>query len=141
MSGERVFFDTNMLVYLYSKDEPQKQKRALSALLSNECVVSGQVINEFCSVCIRKKKLTPGQLKNIVGNVRDIFELYPIEGETVVHALTVHERYKYSYYDSLIIASAIEAECDYLFTEDMRDGQMIDGVTIRNIFGREIAGG
>jgi hypothetical protein len=43
MSGERVFFDTNMLVYLYSKDEPQKQRRALSALLSNDCVVRREI--------------------------------------------------------------------------------------------------
>jgi predicted nucleic acid-binding protein len=49
-------------------------------------------------------------------------------------ALEIHERYHYSYYDSLIVAAALEAGCTRLFTEDMQDGQRIDGMTIRNPF-------
>jgi predicted nucleic acid-binding protein len=55
-----------------------------------------------------------------------------------VCALDVHERYGYAYYDSLIIASALEGNCRYLLSEDMADGQVIEGrLTIKNIFAHE----
>jgi predicted nucleic acid-binding protein len=66
--------------------------------------------------------------------VYDLFELYVLNDNTVIHALSLHERYGYSYYDSLIIAAAIEGECEYLFSEDLQDGQTIEGVTIQNIY-------
>jgi predicted nucleic acid-binding protein len=52
----------------------------------------------------------------------------------VEHALWIQDRYGFSYYDCLMVASAIESGCDYLFTEDLKDGQLIEGVTINNIF-------
>jgi predicted nucleic acid-binding protein len=53
----------------------------------------------------------------------------------VVEALTIHEKYGYSYYDSLMVASALKQECQYLFSEDMSDGQVIErSLTIKNIF-------
>jgi predicted nucleic acid-binding protein len=59
---------------------------------------------------------------------------YIYEG-TIERALNVHEKYGYSYYDSLIIASALERACQYLLSEDMSDGQVIEGkLTIKNIF-------
>jgi predicted nucleic acid-binding protein len=134
MSGEQVFFDTNALVYLYSDDEPQKQGQALMALLTHECIVSRQVVNEFCNVCIKKKKLPLERVQQIVTNIRYLYGFYEIQDETVLHALAIHDRYQFSYYDSLIVAAALESDCDYLFTEDLQDGQVIDGLTVRNIF-------
>jgi predicted nucleic acid-binding protein len=55
--------------------------------------------------------------------------------DTIEKALAIHEKYKYPYYDSLIVASALEHECQYLLSEDMADGQVIEGrLTIQNIF-------
>jgi predicted nucleic acid-binding protein len=134
MNGSRAFFDSNALVYLYSVDEPIKQSQALSALLSFECVISQQVINEFCNVNIQKKKMPLDKLKAVVENICYLFPLVSIEDRTVVYAITIHGRYGYSFYDSLIIAAAIESDSKYLFTEDLQDGQVIDGLTIANIF-------
>jgi predicted nucleic acid-binding protein len=134
MSDSRAFFDSNALVYLYSVDEPLKQRQALSALLTYDCVISRQVINEFCNVNLKKKKMLTGRLKDVIENVRYLFPLVPIDDNTVFSAITIHERYRYSYYDSLIIAAAIASGSEYLFSEDMQDGQVIDGLTIVNIF-------
>jgi predicted nucleic acid-binding protein len=138
MSGERAFFDTNALVYLYSDDEPTKQGQALLALLTYECIVSRQVMNEFCNVCIKKQKLPVERLKQVIANIRYLYGFYEIQDETVLHAIAIHERFQFSYYDSLIVASALESGCGYLFTEDLQDGQMIDGLTIRNIFAGDL---
>jgi predicted nucleic acid-binding protein len=138
MSGERAFFDTNALVYLYSGDEPQKQGRALRALLTHECIVSRQVMSEFCNVCIKKKKLPVERLKQIIINIRYLYGFYEIQDETVLHAIAIHERFGFSYYDSLIVAAALESGCKYLFTEDLQNGQIIDGLTIRNIFAEKL---
>jgi predicted nucleic acid-binding protein len=130
MNDSRAFFDTNAIVYLYSSDEPEKQKKAFLALQSYDCVISRQVINEFCNVNIKKKKLPVAQLKSVLRNIKSLFRLIPVEDETVLYAIAIHERYGYSFYDSLIIAS----NCKYLFTEDLQDGQIIDGLIIINIF-------
>jgi predicted nucleic acid-binding protein len=134
MNGSRAFFDSNALVYLYSVDEPVKQGQALSALLSFDCVISRQVIHEFCNVNIKKKKTPLDQLTALVENIRYLFPFVPIEDKTVLHAITIHGRYGYSFYDSLIVAAALESGSEYLFTEDLQDGQVIDGLTIVNIF-------
>jgi len=57
-----------------------------------------------------------------------------IDEETINKALDIHERYGYSYYDSLMVSSALQCNCDFLFSEDMRDEQQIEELTIRNIF-------
>jgi predicted nucleic acid-binding protein len=57
-----------------------------------------------------------------------------LDDETIQHALTIKERYGFSYYDCQIVAAAIECRCVYLFTEDLQDGQIIDGVAIKNYF-------
>jgi len=55
--SDKVFIDTNVFIYLYSEDEPEKQSVALDILEQAHCVTSTQVLNEFCSVCLRKLKI------------------------------------------------------------------------------------
>ena len=95
-------------------------------------------LNEFCNVCIRKLKLPVLFVKNAVEEICETCELLAVDDITIVKALDIHEKYGYAYYDSLIIASALEHDCQYLLTEDMADGQLIDGrLTIKNIFAHE----
>jgi predicted nucleic acid-binding protein len=135
MNVDRVFLDTNLFVYLYSGTEPHKCARITSAINTYYRVISTQVLNEFCNVLIRKIKLPVPFVKDAVKEICETCELWEVNDITVIKALDIHEKYGYAYYDCLIIASALEGDCQYLLSEDMSDGQVIEGrLTIKNIF-------
>jgi predicted nucleic acid-binding protein len=135
MSADRAFIDTNVFAYLYSDSEPDKQKRAEQEISGYERFISTQVLNEFCNVGIRKLKLPLPIIRESLDQICDACNVIYIDEDTVTRALDIHERYNYSYYDSLMVASALEGGCRYLFSEDMSDGQVIEGIlTVRNIF-------
>jgi predicted nucleic acid-binding protein len=134
MSGNKVFIDTNILVYAYSTSDTLKQQKARVMLLDNECTISTQVLNEFCNVCSRKLRLPVALIKRDIAEITDICDCWMVDCGTIQRALALQEQYGFSYYDCLIMASAVETGCAYLFTEDLTDGQKIDDVIIRNIF-------
>ncbi len=121
----KAFIDTNVFVYMQS--EPQKNALGLKAVKHFDCVASTQVLSEICNVFSKKFKLPTKVIKEIIGAVTASCEVALVTAETIESALMLKERYKYSYYDSLILASALENGCDYLFSEDMSDGQVIEG--------------
>jgi len=136
MSG-KTFLDTNIVVYLYSGDEPEKRAAALALIEQNNIVVSTQVLSELANTLSRKFGLSFDVVAQAVAEVRDACTVVPIMPDTITQALTLAQKHKYSYYDSLILAAALSAGCETLVTEDMQHAQIIDGVlTIRNPFGK-----
>lgn len=136
-TSARIFVDTNILIYLYSYDESYK-RGAVEGLLnfSNyHVVMSTQVINEFISV-MRKKRLTVfSTLIKTIEECYSYFNIARVRLRTIKAAVNIAEKYKYSYFDSLMIASAIEKKCTVLYSEDMHDGQVIEGrLRIQNPF-------
>jgi predicted nucleic acid-binding protein len=132
---DRVFVDTNVLVYLYSEDEQTKQMVAINVLEQFHCITSTQALNEFCSVCLRKLKIPSKIVWNSIKEIIDECELCYVNTETVEKALMLHDKYGYTYYDCLILASALFNDCNCLFSEDMQNGQIIEGIlTIKNPF-------
>ena len=137
MSVDRAFIDTNVFVYLYSGDSEDfnKRRRAYEALEKYDCQISTQVLNEFSNICIKKLKIQKEQIKDFINQICSYCDLTYIDEETIDKALEIHAQYEYSYYDSLMIASALERDCDYIFSEDLSDGQVIEEtLTIKNIF-------
>jgi predicted nucleic acid-binding protein len=130
--AERCFFDTNVILYLLSADAA-KADRAES-LLAEGGVVSVQVLNEFAAVASRKLKLTLPEIREFLATVRTLCEIAPLSLQTHERGLDLIERCSFSIYDALIIAAAQLAECTVLYTEDLRHGQVIDGLTIRDPF-------
>jgi predicted nucleic acid-binding protein len=139
MSG-KFFIDTNILVYSF--DTASKEKCAIArgiledALAGCNGVISYQVVQEFVNVATRKFA-TPLRhddakvyLKRVLEPLCDVYatiELYE-------HALDISQRWQYSFYDSLIIASALQAGCSRLYTEDLQHGQKIQRLEIVNPF-------
>ncbi len=127
------FFDTNVIVYLLSGDAA-KADRA-EELLAGGGHISVQVLNEFAAVARRKLGLTWAETKDILAQVRAVCRVESVTLDMHDRAIRISERFGYSIYDSLIIAAAIVAGCDALYTEDMQDGQVIDQqLTIKNPF-------
>ncbi len=126
------FFDTNILLYLLSKDAA-KADRA-EAFLASGGIVSVQVLNEFASVACRKLAMTIPEVREILSTIRAVCIVKPLDIETHELGLDMAERYRFTIYDGLIVASAVRAGCTVLHTEDMQHGQSIDQLTIRNPF-------
>lgn len=136
MNGKSIFIDTNVLIYAYSSDEVEK-KLAVQMLLEKDqkVFISTQVINEFINVMRKKRSVPVNILQEVIKEIANIFSISLITVETINQALAISQRYKYSYFDSLIIASARENSCSILYSEDMHNKHLInDSLIILNPF-------
>ena len=132
--SDRIFVDTNVLVYSIANDR-QKRTVAEQVLLDNEIVLSPQVINEFVAVTLRKRILPSEQVISYATKFMQVFEVTAMTRQTISAALDVMTRYQFSYWDSLIVAAALESRCPYLYTEDLQDGQKVEEfLTVYNPF-------
>ena len=140
---DNVFFDTNIIVYLFDKSEDKKHN--IAKMLFNECLhkynafASVQVINEFIFIVITsqkiKKPLAISEIKKRVDFLGNMLNIMALEFATCTSALDIKIKYSLSYWDSLIVASALKNDCKVLYTEDMQDGLIInDKLTIKNPF-------
>jgi predicted nucleic acid-binding protein len=127
------FLDTNVLLYLLSSDAA-KADRA-EALLAAGATVSVQVLNEFANVALRKLDMTWPETLEALTAIRRTCEVESLTLETHQLATELAQRYRLSFYDSVIVAAALLAECRVLYSEDMHDGLRVDkALTIRNPF-------
>ncbi len=129
-----VFFDTNVFVYAVVQDDPRSQQAEY--LITEGGTVSVQVLYEFAAVARRKAKMPWDEIGFAIENIKALCpDPLPITLDTHGEALAIAERYGYKIYDALIVASALEARCTILYSEDMQDGQVIERkLTIRNPF-------
>jgi predicted nucleic acid-binding protein len=128
----KAFFDTNILVYTATSD-PKKQLAA--DCLGRGGVASVQVLNEFVHVARRKLRHDWPQIEFALGLSRaSLDDVVPVTLNTHAAAVLLAREHGLAFYDALIVAAAIEAGCDTLFTEDMQHGRAIGGLSIVNPF-------
>ena len=128
----RAFFDTNILVYAFL--DPEKRPHAIETLARGG-VISAQVLNEFTNVARNKRQRDWSEIEAAIGLIRFRFPaIVPLTGETHAVALALARDHNLSFYDALIVASALEAQCDTLYSEDLQDGRRFTGLTIVNPF-------
>ncbi len=127
------FFDTNVLLYLLSA-EPGRADRVEEVLAAGG-TISVQVLNEFTSVALRKLGMRVAEVREALAPIIDICQVIALTTQIHQRGLAVAERYRFSFYDALIVAAALESGCTTLFSEDLQDGQVIDQtLTVRNPF-------
>jgi len=134
---DKVFLDTNILIYCYSIDEKDKQGIALGLLdkYSENSLISIQVINELSNILFKKFKLSSEEVENTILEIDNYIHITNFTITTQIKALKIKEKYKLQFYDSLIIATAIENKCTILYSEDMQNGLIIENVlTIMHLF-------
>ncbi len=128
----KAFFDTNVLVYTATSDA--KKQRAVDCLGRGGCA-SVQVLNEFAHVARRKLRHDWPQIELALGLFRaSLADVVPVTLDTHTSAVSLAREHGLSFYDALIVAAAIEAGCDTLFSEDMQHGRAIGGLVIVNPF-------
>jgi predicted nucleic acid-binding protein len=130
MSAAKAFFDTNVVGYFASADAAKARRSG--ELLRAGGVVSVQVLNEFSAFARRKHALPWSSIRTVLAAVRSACAVVPLTVTTHELGLAIAERHQLNVYDGLIVAAAQLAGCDVLFSEDMHDGLVVDGVTIRN---------
>jgi predicted nucleic acid-binding protein len=133
----KYFLDTNFLVYLFSENEIEKRDQCRNIFKnagSNiHFVVSTQVLKEFTAAMIGKFKMQPMVAKSIIDDLNE-FEVIQTNTFLIKQAIDIHILHQLSFWDSLIICAAKSANCSLVLTEDMNDGQLIEGVKIQHPF-------
>jgi predicted nucleic acid-binding protein len=134
---ERSFLDTNVLVYTDDADAPAKQATSLSLLhagwQTGNGVLSTQVLQEYFAAVTRKLGVDAAIARRKV-ELFDRLEILSIGHEDVLRAIDLHRLHGFSIWDALIVTMALKAQCRVLYTEDMQDGRVIDGLRIANPF-------
>jgi predicted nucleic acid-binding protein len=135
--SDRAFFDTNVLVYIVGHKDERTAKA--EALVANGGVVSVQVLNELASVSHRKLGMSWEEIGGALAAIRDLCPSpIPLTLDTHGAGLRIAAKYGFHFYDALIAAAALEAQCTTLYSEDFQDGQLLEGrLTVRNPFVRE----
>jgi predicted nucleic acid-binding protein len=128
------FLDTNVLIYAVAQNDPRSVRA--EELLATGGSISVQVLNEFASVARRKLRMSWNEVMEALNAIRVLCPSpAPITLKTHDAALAIAEKYGYEIYDALIAASALEAGCATLYSEDMQHRQVLEGrLTVFNPF-------
>jgi len=122
----RVFLDTNIIVYLYTSSEDNKRLQAAKTLTDGDAIISTQVLNELSNVLSRKFLFNWKQITKVCSEIVDQIAVLILSINTIQKSYELAEKYNISFFDSLIVASAIEANCEILYSEDLQHNQIFE---------------
>ncbi|WP_164469090.1 PIN domain-containing protein [Aliarcobacter cryaerophilus] len=123
---DKIFIDTNILLYAYST-EKNKQEIAQNIINTNNNIyISKQVINETINILIKKFKLNIKDIINVVKELEKEFIILDFDIQTQLNALKLKQNYNLQFYDALIVSTALENSCTILYSEDMQDKLVIE---------------
>jgi predicted nucleic acid-binding protein len=117
------FLDSNVILYLAS-EEQAKADRA-EELMAGGGTISVQVLNEVANVARRKMGMSWAETHNFLTTIRELLQIEPLTIATHDYGIDLAQQYGLSIYDGMIVAAALLAECQTLFSEDLQDGLLI----------------
>jgi predicted nucleic acid-binding protein len=128
--------DSNIWLYaLVAPSDPSKRKKAIEICADIDICVSSQVVNEVLSNLLRKESASEEEVRKVLDEFYSQYLVLEILQADIQTASELREEYRFSYWDSLIVATALRANADTLYSEDMQDGLITRGrLTIRNPF-------
>ena len=136
--NDKYFLDSNVLIYVFDETDYDKRARAeeliQSAVREGIGCISYQVVQETVNVITRKLSATAAQAHQFLEDVLIALWFVNPTGRLYRSGLDIMRRYRFSFYDSLIVAAALEAGCKTLYSEDFQNGQRIEKLTIVNPF-------
>ena len=133
MSGD-FFIDSNIWLYAFMDESSSKHASATALIQQNGVVLSTQVVNEVCNNLIRKADYTEPEIQQTIQNWVAVYPILDVTLPIIRQASVLRVAYRLSYWDSLILATAQDAGCSVVYSEDMQDGLRIGALTLRNPF-------
>ena len=121
----KAFIDSNVVIYAIGQASTKAHLAA--PLFVGKPTISTQVISETANVASRRLGLSVADIRKLIVSLEAMCTVELITLPTVYVALDIRQRYGFSWYDSLIVAAALEANCELLYSEDMQHGQVIEG--------------
>lgn len=129
----KVFLDTNIIIYSLGPNSPKAT--LATPLFAQHPTISTQVLSETANVALKKLAMSLSETNKLLAMLEATCRVEIVTPATLQLALDIVGRYKFSWFDSLIVATALDAGCDILYTEDLQHGQQIEGkLTITNPF-------
>lgn len=127
----KIIVDTNLWIYLYANNPLPKYLRIQQIILADfsSIFLTNQILGELYHVLTRKKFKSKSEAKAIVIQMMTSFAVLDIDSVVLLKALDINEMYNYSYWDSLLIATALLNDCSILYSEDMQHNQLIENKT------------
>jgi len=133
--SQKIFLDTNLLIYAHTNADVLKQQKVQTIIVHQNTVISTQVFKEAANVFSKKFKFVWPDIQWVLQEMKQNNRVHTNTFSTIQQACQIADRYNYSFYDSLILAAALEAACPLLFSEDLQHGQLIEqALTIKNPF-------
>ncbi|GAB6072726.1 PIN domain-containing protein [Venenivibrio stagnispumantis] len=125
---DKIFIDTNIWLYAFMEQDFKKTSIAREIIDKNmeQICLSTQILNEICINLLKKANYSEEEIKNLIKNFDEVYEIYPIRIEDCLKASEVRNKFNISYWDSLVIASALNNGCIILYSEDMQHNQIIE---------------
>jgi len=120
------FADSNIWLYGFMESTSPKKQIASDLILNENVVLSTQVVNEICVNLIKKSKYTHEDVLNFLLNLDKKYIIHELFYNTLIKAAELRIKYNVSFWDSIIISSALENKCSILYTEDMQHNQIIE---------------
>jgi predicted nucleic acid-binding protein len=131
--ADRRFFDTHILVYAFAADDPRAARA--EALIAAGGVIGIQVLNEFTNVTRRKLRWDWKQVEASLEVIEELLGVArPLTAGLHAQAVALARDSNLSFYDALIVAAAMDAGCELLYSEDLQDGRKFGAVTVQNPF-------
>lgn len=125
--NDKIFVDTNIWIYLFSDDKKSKYSRHVIDSNFDNIIVSTQVLNElFNVIAIKHKLMSKTDAKFIIKEIMENFYVSIVNTDTILKAIDLSNKYQLSYFDSLMIASALLENCSKFYSEDMHNGLLIE---------------
>ncbi|QTR53911.1 PIN domain-containing protein [Thiothrix unzii] len=122
----KVFIDSNVFLYTFTDKEPLKQNIAKALVLAGRHTISVQVVNEVSNNLLKKLGLVNADVQDFVDDCYSRYQIENLSQAVFGKAASLRERYRFSYYDSIIVSSALLSDCQVLYSEDMQHNLLVD---------------
>ena len=130
---DKIFIDSNIFLYAFSDKDISKQNISAKIVKQNN-TISTQVLNEVSNNMIKKLNFSNKEIEKFISSCYMQYKIIDFSKNIFIKASILRDKYNISYYDSLILSSAVNSKCDILYSEDMQHNQKIEDLTIINPF-------
>ncbi|MEO6850923.1 MAG: PIN domain-containing protein [Mucilaginibacter sp.] len=124
--NDKIFLDTNIFIYAHTDLDLSKQNKAQLIIRERNIIISTQVLQETANILNKKLKQSWPDIGKVLSELSSNASVYINNETTIIKACLIADRYKFSFYDCLIISAAIESDATILYSEDMQHNQLIE---------------